>query len=413
MSNLVRGILSVVGILVWGWVIFFLNTVGTLATGPVAGKQFDNSDSAFVASQFGTRLFSWVGLILTLLLLALLAAVWWGPLRQRLDRDTVKRLTFGRFPSLALLFLLAGSSSAFAYFDTTDKTEGYFILPNESAFWIPDVGANKDSQGRFEGVDYLNANKVAAKRFIIPHAKLSNSGGNWGYDAYVPTGRLIIVDRTPYNREWVAAKERGTSARNESFPCQSTEGLNITVEISIAASVLEENAARYLYYFGVKPPQGDRSMNQVIFTSVFFGRTLTEVMDGVGRGAVQTLVCNEFSNRTLDKANADARVIIDTVQKNATAFFASRGITLDYIGWAGTFSFDNDVQMAINRAYDANKIAPYLETLKTKAIIDALAKWDGKLPANVSGLWLVPADVMGAITSMIGKAVPAGGAAKP
>jgi hypothetical protein len=71
------------------------------------------------------------------------------------------------------------------------------------------------------------------------------------------------------------------------------------------------------------------------------------------------------------------------------------------------------VQTAINRAYEANKILPYLETLKTKAVIDAIAKWDGKLPANVSGLWLVPADVMGAITSMIGKGSPAGGAAKP
>ncbi len=401
MSVLVRGIVSLIAVLAWGWICFFYNTLAPLVSGPLAGKQLENTDTGYVAAQYGMRLFSWLGLMSTLALLAILAVIWWSVIRQRLDRDTVKRLTFGMLPALALL--VAGAPAAHAYFDTTDKTEAYFILPNESAFWIPDVGANKDSQGRFEGVDYLNANKVAAKRFIIPHAKLSNSGGNWGYDAYVPTGRLIIVDRTPYNREWVAAKERGTSARNESFPCQSSEGLNITVEMSVAASVLEENAARYLYYFGVKPPPGDRSTNQVIFTSVFFGRTLTEVMDGVGRGAVQTMVCNEFSNRTLDRANEDARPIIDTVQKNAAAFFASRGITLDYIGWAGTFTFDSDVQVAINRAYEANKIAPYLDTLKTKALIDGIARWDGKLPANVSGLWLVPADVVGAITGLLGK----------
>jgi hypothetical protein len=65
------------------------------------------------------------------------------------------------------------------------------------------------------------------------------------------------------------------------------------------------------------------------------------------------------------------------------------------------------------RPYEANKIAPYLETLKTKAVNDAIAKWDGKLPENVSGLWLVPADVMGAITSVIGKGGPASGAARP
>lgn len=68
------------------------------------------------------------------------------------------------------------------------------------------------------------------------------------------------------------------------------------------------------------------------------------------------------------------------------------------------------MQEAINRAYDANKIAPFLDTLKTKALIDALARWDGRLPATLSGLWLVPADVIGAIEGLIGGA---GRTAKP
>ena len=69
------------------------------------------------------------------------------------------------------------------------------------------------------------------------------------------------------------------------------------------------------------------------------------------------------------------------------------------------------MQEAINRAYDANKIAPFLETLKTKAVIDALARWDGKLPSNVSGLWVVPPEVISAVEGMIGGA--AGRATKP
>ena len=397
MSTLVRGLASLVAVLLWMSLTFLAETGAPLISAPLAGRQLENTDAGYVAAQFGVHLFSWIGGLATIALLVVLAALWWAPLRQRASRSNVRRIG----PVVALLAVFAGAHPASAYFDTVDKTEGYFILPDEFAFWIPDVGANKDSQGRFEGVDYLNANKLAAKRFIIPHAKLSNSGGNWGYDAYVPTGRLIIVDRTPYNREWVAAKDRGTSTRNELFPCQSLEGLNVTVEISIAASVLEENAARYLYYFGIKPPAGDRTTNPVIFTSVFYGRSLTEVMDGVGRGSVQAMVCNEFSTRTLDQGNLQARQIIDTVQKSAAAFFATRGITLDYIGWAGTFTFDADVQQAINRSYDANKIAPVLETLKTKALIDAIARWDGKLPANVSGLWLMPSDVMSAFTGLI------------
>ena len=411
MNNTVRIGITFLCILVWGWVDFFLSTTGTLVSAPMAAGQFDNSDAAYGASQYGMRLFPWLGVQSSLVLLVVLAALWWGPARQRWFRG--RWPGSGRLMGLAALALLAGPRPASAYFDSTDKTEAYFVLPNESAFWIPDVGANKDSQGRFEGVDYLNANKVAAKRFIIPHAKLSNSGGNWGFDAYVPTGRLILVDRTPYHREWAAAKERGTSARDESFPCQSSEGLNITVEVAVAASVLEENAARYLYYFGVKPPAGDRSTNQVIFTSVFYGRTLTEVMDGVGRGAVQTMVCNEISSRTLDKVNEQASAILESVQKGATAFFGGRGITLDYIGWAGTFTFDADVQGSINSAYDARKLAPYLDTLKAKAAIDAIAKWDGKLPGNLSGLWLVPPEVLEAVTGLVGREAPPRALAKP
>jgi hypothetical protein len=40
-------------------------------------------------------------------------------------------------------------------------------------------------------------------------------------------------------------------------------------------------------------------------------------------------------------------------------------------GWFEFFT-DTDVQQAINSAYDAQKISPYLEVLRTKAIIDAI-----------------------------------------
>src|SRR5262249_44030103 len=208
-------------------------------------------------------------------------------------------------------------------------------------------------QTAFGSIEYLNANKIAAKRFQVPHGKLS--GSSFWSDFYVPTGRLIIVDRTPFNREWVAPSNRGTSKKDESFPCQSAEGLDVTVGISISAFVTEENAAKFLYWFGVNPPPGDRSQPQVIFTSVFYGKSLAEVMDSVGRGKVQALVCGEVASRPLDKVNAEATKIMDTIQQKVFDYLASRGITLDYIGWADTFTFDGKVQDAINRQFIAGK----------------------------------------------------------
>ncbi|GGF10068.1 hypothetical protein GCM10011611_14520 [Aliidongia dinghuensis] len=391
---LARLVITIVLVSIWGWFSFSLDTAATLETGKLAVSQFANTDSGFVSTTAGFRLFSWLGGLASLTLVVLLLWIWREPLGRLIaqGRDVRK---FILVPALLLW-----SGHAFAYYDKNDYTEAYFILPNQSAFYIPDVGDNRDSQGKFGSADYLNANKVAAKRFNIPHQKLSGSGA-WS-DYYVPAGRLIIVDRTPYNREWVAAKDRGTSARNESIPCQSAEGLNVTVEIAIAASVTEENAAKYLYYFGVKPPVGDMSRPEVIFSSVYFGRSLAETMDSVGRGKVQSIVCQQISARGLDKVNQDAGAIIKAVETEASGFFSARGITIDYIGWAGTFTFDHDVQAAINDRYTAEKIAPVLATLQTKAVLDATGRWDGKLPTTVSGLWLMPSDLWNSFLTWIG-----------
>ena len=59
-------------------------------------------------------------------------------------------------------------------------------MPNESAFWVPDIGDNR-SQDAFDSASYLEKNKIAAKRFLIPHQTLRGTGwGFWG-DYYVPT----------------------------------------------------------------------------------------------------------------------------------------------------------------------------------------------------------------------------------
>ncbi len=390
-----RIIASAVVIVAYSGLNFILTPVGTVMTGQTAGRQFDNSDASYVASVAGMRVFGHLGIPL-LVLLALLLWIWWRPLRSLLPGMTVA------------LIALIGIQPAAAYYDKTDFTEAYTILPNESGFWIPDAGANKDSQAQLESEAYLNANKVALKRFIVPHTKLSGSGSF--YDFYVPAGRLIIVDRTPFSREWVDAADRGTSRRKEGFPCQSREGLNISVGVSIGTSVTEANAARYLYRFGVVSPQGDRSDPRIIFTSVYYSRKLQEVMDDVGRKKIQTLVCDEITARTFDKANEEAVKVMEAVKDKAAAYFAAVGITLDFIGWADTFTFDPMVQEAVNRRYVASQdqaiavmLTPHTTTIQALAAAEALRafgrKTDGKLPATIVGLPPELGPLMGTLLS--------------
>ena len=379
---LARVIGSILAILVYGWINFLFSPAATLLSAEMAGKQFDNTDQSYIVATLGMRMFGHLG-VPFVVLLVVLAAIWWRPVR-------------GLLRAAALVGgMMAATHPASAYYDKTDFTEAYTILPNESAFWIPDAGANKDSQAQIESEAFLNANKVALKRFIVPHAKLSGSGSF--YDFYVPAGRLIIVDRTPFSREWVDATDRGTSKRAEGFPCQSKEGLNIAVGVSIGTSVTEVNAAKYLYHFGVIAPQGDRGDPKVIFNSVFYSRKLADVMDDVGRKKVQTLVCDEVTSRGFDQANSDAVQIMSSVKQKATDYFDAVGITLDFIGWADTFTFDPAVQDAVNRRYIASQdqaiaalLAPYIGAIQSLAASDALRsfgrKTDGKLPSTIVGL---------------------------
>lgn len=331
--------------------------VASLMLGEAAGNQFANSDGTYYQFNFINGVISHLnGIALGIFLIGLFF-IWIGALK--------KGFTYLGTLSIIVIGLMLYDTPSYAYYATTDIAEAYTILPNESAFWIPDQGANKDSQKAFDSEDYLNSAKIAAKRFIVPHAKFSNSGGWVGFDSYVPTGRLIIVDRTTYSKEWVDSTTRGSSKNMEGFPCQSKEGLNITAGVSIAASVSDnEDAAKFLYHFGVTPPQGDRKDPQVIFTSVYYGRKLESVMDDVIRKKVQTLVCNEFGARTFDEGNSQINAILVTVEKNARDYMKSVGITLEFIGWADTLAFDPEVQKAVNDKYVADKLASSREILQ-------------------------------------------------
>lgn len=338
------------------------NPVNTLVTATVAGNQLTNSNPAYLETQAVFGISNMMDMGMTFALILVLIALWFKPIKTWVMAAATA--------ILAVMLMTTTPDRAFAYADTTDKTEAYTILPNQTAFWVPDVGANKDSQAQFESEEYYNERKIAAKRFVIPHAKLGNSGGYWGWDFYVPTGRLYIVDRSPYSREWVKSKTRGTSSRDESFPCQSKEGVNITAGVSISASVSEQDASKFLYNFGVIPPKGDPTDPKVIFTSVYYGRSLWDVMDDVGRKKIQTMVCNEIGRRTFDQANADYIPMMDDISKSSIAWFKTLGITVNFIGWADTFEFDKEIQDTVNRRYEADKLGPVMSTLQATAQLE-------------------------------------------
>lgn len=418
-----RVIGTIAALVLYGWVMMAYNPQAGLITSEVAGRQFDNSDQSFLQAIYTMNFFSALNVLLSLMLLAVIVAIWFKP-----ARDAIKKASTALIILLAAGAVLFGSAhNSYAFFDKTDRTEIIPVPPNWSAFWIPGFGANKDTQAQMNSEAYLQANKVPAKYFQVPHMKLSGSAGFSlfsGSDYYVNSGVLILVDRTRFSREWVNASDRGTSTKKEGFPCQSKEGLNIAVGVSIGAYVTEVDAAKFLYNFGVEStapytPTGDLEQDgKTVFQSVNYGRSLREVMDDVGRKKVQTLVCDQIGMRTFDKANEDMIPIMEQVKKDASSYFASVGITLDFVGWADTFNFDPIVQNAVNRKYIAmqdediaKRLQPYVDIIKALAVAQAIRtfgdKTDGKLPKTYVGLTPEVTAILGQLARTPGPVTPA------
>jgi hypothetical protein len=100
---------------------------------------------------------------------------------------------------------------------------------------------------------------------------------------------------------------------------------------------------------------------------------------------------------------------METVNQKAAEYFASVGISLGCLGWADTFTFDEEVQNAVNQRYISSQdqaiaqaLQPYAETIKALATAQALrafaSRTDGKLPTTIVGL---PQDVGGLIETLL------------
>ena len=265
------------------------------------------------------------------------------------------------------------------------------IQANQSAFAIPLAGDNKSSQTNFGSKNFLDINKIPTKRFKVPHMAVSNPG--WTNDYFVPAVLLILVDRTPYMREWRDETNRGTSNKMEGFTFQSSEGINIGTGVSISAMVKEEDAATFLYWWGTKNAVYTDLASQ--FSSTVQGKSLQEIMDTVVRGMVQSELSNAFMKRTFTDGNAHAADIMVEVADKITKHFAEKGITIDYIGYSGPLNYSANIQESIDKVFisDRNAAAsaammqavPYMEKQAaidvTRAEASAIQKWNGAIPA--------------------------------
>jgi len=369
----------------------------------MAVHQLTNSDLGYFSGTLAAQI-NGSGFFIGVIMLFALGAIWFS---------SVKKL-FSTAAALVLVIGITATTPAFAFYETRDNPEFVEVRPNETAFLIPLVGANQNTQGQFGSREYLNSNKVAAKRIQIPHVLIRNNMLTSDY--YVPAARLIVVDRTPYAREWVSSNTRGTSTADQGFRFESKDSIGIRTGLVISSFIREEDTATFLYWFGVNSVPGDDTDPKLIYASVSRGKSLAEIMDTVVRREAQAILAREYGNLNLVQAIAAKSQIMDRLREGLITMFREKGITIGTVGYAESLTFDNAaIQVAIDNAVIAERqaeaariLAPQLAVLERQANIALLAsipatlqRWNGQLP-NLPSVISVPSESLGAVAMLSG-----------
>ena len=385
MSILGRIVLTVVAFGAYWAVNATYSPVAALQSAAVATKQLENSDAAFIASSYGIQFIGGVHTLFSFALLVVLVLIWWKPgvaawkkLSEEDGRGTTSVLVL--LAAIGVIVVLQ-PSKAYAYAGTSDKKEYARIEPDETAFMIPNFGANLDSQAQYKP-DYLNQAgvKVPGKFINIPHVKLNGTGGDsglasvFGSDYYVNSATLVRVKRTQYSRVWTK-QGRGTNKQlDESFNCQTKDGLNVKhIGVAIIDLIEDENSALYLSKFGLMALKGkdDLTLIENVFISVREARSLVEVTDDVAYTKVHQLVCKYIAMEDdPEVASGHMNEIMGNVTKDLEVYLKNVGISLKSLGWSDAWDFDEDVQIAMNQKFNARMVGGSLEILERNANIN-------------------------------------------
>lgn len=230
---------------------------------------------------------------------------------------------------------------------------------SETGFLVKLEGATE--QGKFDSEAYLEELKVAAKRIEIPTTKRDT--GRWWMDyKWVPTHRLIKVDRSPVTRTWTSDTDSGTSSKDEAIWVESKDSVGFSTGITLTAMIKEPDAAKFLYFY----PSG----------------SLAIVMDNEIRARVQKVFSEQAASFDMSDLRAQKTVIVKAIETDVTQFFADRGITITTVGMTGGFAYENElIQKKIDEVFIAQR-----EKEVAKAMLDAQADKNAKIELEAKAL---------------------------
>ncbi|MEN9604717.1 MAG: hypothetical protein RJB39_402 [Candidatus Parcubacteria bacterium] len=275
-----------------------------------------------------------------------LVALWlFKPLILRLWKSGNKA------PVTNLILIGLASTTMVSCMKPYDKPEYVEINNNETAFVFPLEGDTKE-QAKFQSKEHLQQAKVAAKRIQITHrwnqTARGESNGEW-----IPSIRVIKVDRSPVTRNWQAAAGGAQTKGQEKDTAiwvESADSVGFSMGFACTAYVTEEDSATFLYWY----PSG----------------SLAIVMDTEIRARIQQGAAEVSAKYPLDILRGKKQEIIDSIRTDVTVFFKERGITITTVGMFGGMTYENTkIQEAIDSVFIAQQ-----EKEKAKAAFEAQEK---------------------------------------
>lgn len=239
------------------------------------------------------------------------------------------------------------------------------IETSETAFIVPLEGATED-QVTFDSIEYFEDRKVATKRITLPQRWRGTGRVNW-VGQWIPTVRVIRVDRAPVTMQWRARTNGDTGPQPDGpgIHVESNDSIGFVVGVDLTAQIEEEDAATYLYNYGER-----------------------ELLDAVNenvRSFVVSVLSREFGNRDLAACKQDKGEISLLLFSEASAHFSTKGITITNLGLTDGLTFENpDIQSAIDATFLADQAketaARELEAAATQAQV-AVARARGEREA--------------------------------
>lgn len=262
------------------------------------------------------------------------------------------------------------------------------VGPNETAFLVSLEGNTAEGQAKMDSLAFYEAAKVQAKRIEIPQ-RWMKTGKTEADGRWVPTMKLIKVDRSPVTRLWY---NEGTKIGDKPGINVETRGsVGVTFGISLSARLDESDTAKFLYFYSTKP--------------------LAEVMDKEIYATATSILGAVVGRMDYEEMVEKKGDIVAALQRGLTEQYAQYGITIYGIGLYGGIIPDNQaIQVALDNLVIAQRAreaaiadnATARIRAETTAINSAMADVDLKKAlaeyiraAGEKGISLVP-QVMGA-----------------